>query len=153
MNALESLKSADCLNELLKRVPYRHPALLIDKITLLEPNKFIAAIKNVTRNEPVFSGTGANGYYPSTLILESLIQSCSVLATYDQLDCDYNANQNLLSGITDVIFHNPVVAGDQLLLTVNVQSKKPYIWLFEATATTEEYKVASAVIKFKSAAI
>jgi len=125
--------------------------LLIDKFTLLEPNKFIAAIKNVTRNEPVFSGTGANEYYPSTLVLESLIQTCSVLALQEQLDGDYSTNQNLLSGLTNVAFQNPVVAGDQLLLTVEVKSKKPYLWVFEATAATEEYKVATAVIHLTSA--
>ena len=152
MNALETLKSAECLNELLKRLPYRHPALLIDKITLLEPNKFIAAIKNVTRNEPAFSGAAASGFYPSTLVLESMIQTCSVLATHEQIDGDYNTNQNLLSGLTNVAFHKPVEAGDQLLLTVGVKSKKPYIWVFEATAATEEYLVATAVIYFKSVA-
>jgi len=151
LNALETLKSTECLNELLKRLPCRHPALLIDKITLLEPNKFIAAIKNVTRNEPAFTGAEANSYYPSTLVLESLIQTCSVLATYEQLDSEYDINQNLLSGLTDVVFHNPVLAGDQLLLTVDVKSKKPYIWLFDATAATEEYVVATAAIHLKSA--
>jgi len=150
-NALETLKSTECLNELLKRLPCRHPALLIDKITLLEPNKFIAAIKNVTRNEPAFTGVEANSYYPSTLVLESLIQTCSVLATYEQLDSEYDINQNLLSGLTNVVFHNPVLAGDQLLLTVDVKSKKPYIWLFDATAATEEYVVATAAIHLKSA--
>lgn len=152
MNALETLKSAECLNELLKRLPYRHPALLIDKITLLEPNKFIAAIKNVTRNEPAFSGAAASGFYPSTLVLESMIQTCSVLATHEQIEGDYNTSQNLLSGITNAVFHNPVVAGDQLLLTVEVKCKKPYIWEFEATAATEEYVVATADIHLKSTA-
>jgi len=101
--------------------------LLIDKSTLLESKKFVAAIKNVTRNEPVFSGLEANKYYPSTLILESLIQACTLLTTHEQLSYEYSTNQNLLSGLTDVTFHNPVLAGDQLLLTAGVKIKKPYI--------------------------
>lgn len=153
MNVLEALEDSESLNRLLLRLPYRHPALLIDRITYLEPNKFIAAIKNITRNEPAFTGIDANNYYPSTLVLESLIQTCSILATHELIEDKHTSNQNLLSGITKAEFYGPVIAGDQLLLTAEVKCKKPYIWVFESTAMTEEYKVAVATITFKNASI
>jgi len=148
VNTIDVFKDSDVLNKLLLRLPQRHPALLIDKITYLEANKFIASIKNVTRNELAFTGENSH-YYPSTLILESLIQTCSILATHEQLDHPYADSQNLLSSLTNAEFFNQVEAGDQLYLTADVISKKPYIWTFDTQAATDEYKVATATINLK----
>jgi len=152
VNVLESLQESEALNRLLLRLPQRHPDLLVDKITYLEKNKFIASIKNITRSEIPLAGVNANRYYPSTMILESLVQTCFILIMHDQLDIPDAEGQNLLSGLSDAKFHQAVVAGDQLLLTAEVIEKKPYIWTLESRAATEENLVAEATINFKSAA-
>jgi len=154
---MQCLDISDRLNEsislqsLLQRLPFRHPDVLIDKITTLEPNKFISALKYVSRNEPSLSTPEANSFFPNTLILESMTQVCSVLATCEQLDAEYEPKQDLLCGLEEVVFLRPVVAGDQLILKAEVQRKKPYIWRFAASAATQEYVVAEATISLRAA--
>lgn len=151
LKVIEKALDADSLNQLLRRLPYRHPALLVDRITYIEPRRFLAATKNITRNESGFAGNIANHYYPSTLILESMIQATTILALHEYSNTEYAENQNILSGLQEVEFHKPVVAGDQLLLSIEAKTQKPYIWLFEASASTEEYVVANAKIALHAA--
>ena len=151
MKVIEPASDADSLNKLLQRLPYRHPALLVDKITYIEPGKFLAATKNITRNENAFAGITANEYYPSTLILESLIQAATILATHEHINSDYVDTQNILSGLQNVDSHKPVQAGDQLLLSIEAKTPTPYCWLFEASASPEEFVVATATIALHTA--
>jgi hypothetical protein len=44
-----------------KYLPHRYPFLLVDRVLELEENKRIVAIKNVTINEPQFTG-----HFPNT---------------------------------------------------------------------------------------
>ena len=37
-------------------IPHRYPFLLIDRVIELEPGKRVVGIKNVTANEPQFTG-------------------------------------------------------------------------------------------------
>ena len=39
-----------------KYLPHRYPFLLVDRVFSCEPGKNITALKNVTINEPFFSG-------------------------------------------------------------------------------------------------
>ena len=48
------------IHEILKYLPHRYPFLLVDRVLDLDPGKSIAALKNVTMNEPFF-----NGHFPS----------------------------------------------------------------------------------------
>ena len=45
----------------LDRLCYRYPSMLVDAITEHEPGRRLAAVKNVTVNEPFFTG-----HYPGT---------------------------------------------------------------------------------------
>ncbi len=44
------------IKEIMRLLPHRYPFLLVDRVLETEPNKRIVAIKNVTINEPFFSG-------------------------------------------------------------------------------------------------
>jgi hypothetical protein len=44
------------IHEILKRLPHRYPFLLVDRVLELETGKRIRALKNVTINEPFFTG-------------------------------------------------------------------------------------------------
>ena len=44
------------IHYILKQLPHRYPFLLVDKVVVLEKNQRIQAIKNVTFNEPYFTG-------------------------------------------------------------------------------------------------
>jgi len=44
------------IHAILKQLPHRYPFLLVDRVVELERNTRIRAIKNVTFNEPYFTG-------------------------------------------------------------------------------------------------
>ena len=44
------------IHQILKRLPHRYPFLLVDRVLELETDKRIKAIKNITFNEPCFTG-------------------------------------------------------------------------------------------------
>ena len=52
--------------EIQKILPHRYPFLLIDKIVDFEEGKSITGIKNVTANEPQFTGHFPGTYYRGT---------------------------------------------------------------------------------------
>lgn len=44
------------IKQIMERLPHRYPMLLVDKVLEMTPGKSIVAIKNVTLNEPFFTG-------------------------------------------------------------------------------------------------
>ena len=44
------------VDEIMRYLPHRHPFLLVDRVTSIEPGKAIRGIKNVSVNEPYFPG-------------------------------------------------------------------------------------------------
>ena len=149
MEVLDTVFNSDSLEKCLSRLTFRHPALLVDQVTYIDAGKFLAATKNIMQSESVFTGVANNVYYPATLILESLIQAATILAIHEYVNSDHADTQNLLSGVQNAEFENPVFAGDQLLLSIEAKDKKPYVWLFDTSASTENHIVATATIALK----
>ena len=68
------------INGILGLVPHRYPFLLVDRVLELEPGARIAAIKNVSFNEPFFQGHfPGHPVMPGVLIIEALAQAAAVL--------------------------------------------------------------------------
>ena len=44
------------IHQILKRLPHRYPFLLVDRVTELDKDQRVVALKNVTMNEPFFMG-------------------------------------------------------------------------------------------------
>jgi beta-hydroxyacyl-ACP dehydratase FabZ len=108
------------ITDILKILPHRFPFLLVDRVVEIEPDKRLVATKNVTINEPFFTGhfPGAP-VMPGVLIVEALAQACGLLVAYNRKT---TANEYLLfAGIDNVRFRRPVVPGDVLTLTVEAR--------------------------------
>ena len=67
---------------LIKRmIPHRYPFLMIDRVANIEVNRFAIGIKNVTVNEPCFTGHfPKRPVFPGVLMLEALAQACGMSA-------------------------------------------------------------------------
>ncbi|HBG02916.1 MAG TPA: 3-hydroxyacyl-[acyl-carrier-protein] dehydratase FabZ, partial [Gammaproteobacteria bacterium] len=62
-------------------LPHRYPFLLIDRVLELEVGKSLVAIKNVTFNEPQFTGHfPEQPIMPGVMIVEALAQATGILA-------------------------------------------------------------------------
>jgi len=134
------------LRHILKLLPHRYPFLLIDRVVELEAGVRGRGIKNVTFNEPVFTGHfPENPVFPGVLILEALAQASVMVGFADQATQEEPAqNLYLYAGIDKARFKRPVVPGDQLLLDVEVVKSRRGIWQFDAQARVGDALAAKA---------
>ncbi len=95
-------------------LPHRYPFLLVDRIVDYRPGEYAVGIKNVTVNEPFFTGHfPAAPVMPGVLIVEAMAQVGGVLL----MQTVPNPADMLIyfMGIDKVKFRRPVVPGDQLV--------------------------------------
>ncbi|NLL19319.1 MAG: 3-hydroxyacyl-ACP dehydratase FabZ [Clostridia bacterium] len=104
--------------EIQKIIPHRYPFLLVDRIVDLEEGKKAVGIKNVTINEPFFTGHFPEyPVMPGVLIIEALAQVGGVaLLKMPQ----FQGKIGFLAGLEKVRFRRQVVPGDTLRLEVEL---------------------------------
>ena len=135
------------IHQILEHLPHRYPFLLIDRVTEVKPGESLTGYKNVTFNEPYFTGHfPQRPVMPGVLILEALAQATGILAfrTVDKIP-DENSLYYFV-GIDKARFKRPVEPGDQLVLHVEFVKEKRGIWKFIAKASVEGKEVCSADI-------
>ncbi len=120
---------------ILKYLPHRYPFLLVDRVLECKVGESIRAIKNVTFNEPFFTGHfPERPVMPGVMILEALAQTAGIL-TYATLRKVPNAGTRFyFAGIDNCRFRRPVVPGDQLILTSRVERNMKGIWKLSTAA-------------------
>jgi len=123
------------IHKILKQLPHRYPILLVDRVLELEKGKSIRALKNVTINEPVFTGHFPHRpVMPGVLMLEALAQAAALLA-FDTLGVTPDDKTvYYFAGIDGARFKRVVEPGDQLILSVSLDRMKAGIFKFKAQA-------------------
>ena len=133
------------IGEVLARLPHRYPFLLVDRAVEYIPNKSIRGIKNVTINEPFFTGHfPQKPIMPGVLILEALAQASGILAFGSVGKTPAQGSLYYLVGSDSARFKQPVVPGDQLHLYVEMTRNMRGIYKFTAEASVEGRVVAQA---------
>lgn len=137
------------IQEILNYLPHRYPFLLIDRVIEFKQGKSLVAIKNVTINEPFFSGHfPGRPVMPGVLILEAMAQATCILAnkspSITDPTYDHRNYLHLFAGIDNARFKRVVEPGDQLHLSVELLRYKQGIWKFSGVATVEGELVCSA---------
>jgi 3-hydroxyacyl-[acyl-carrier-protein] dehydratase len=124
------------IHQILKKLPHRYPILLVDRVLEIEKGKRIKALKNVTINEPFFTGHFPHRpVMPGVLMLEALAQAAAILS-FDAVDADSDdTTVYYFAGIDGARFKRPVEPGDQLILDVTIDRVKSGIFKFKARAT------------------
>jgi len=133
------------INEIMAHLPHRYPFLLIDRVLECEPGKSLVALKNVTYNEPFFTGHFPHRpVMPGVLILEAMAQATGVLAfrTMGRTPAD-NALYYFV-GIDKARFKHPVEPGDQMRIEVDVVKSMRGVWKFNGKALVDGAVVCSA---------
>ncbi len=123
------------IHQILKQLPHRYPILLVDRVLEIEKGKSIKAIKNVTINEPFFTGHFPHRpVMPGVLMLEALAQAAALLA-FDTLGTvPDDKTVYYFAGIDAARFKRPVEPGDQLTLCVTLNRMKSGVFKFSAKA-------------------
>lgn len=135
------------IQEIMEFLPHRYPFLLVDRILEYEENQRIVGIKNVTINEPFFTGHFPGvPIMPGVLILESMAQVGGVLVFKTLPERD--SKLVFFMGVEDARFRKPVVPGDQLRIEMLVTRLKTRVGKLNGKAYVEGQLVAEADIMF-----
>lgn len=130
--------------EIAELLPHRYPFCFVDRVLELIDGERVVALKNVSLDEPFFSGHfPGQPLMPGVLICEALAQAAALLA-HRTLRAEQASKVVVLSGIDGARFRRPVLPGDQLLLEVRVVRRRPPLWKFQAVAKVEGAVVVEA---------
>lgn len=141
-----SVNSMD-INEVLKYLPHRYPFLLIDRVLDYKVGEYLLALKNVSHNEPHFTGHfPRRPVMPGVLITESLAQATAILATVSTRRKDDGNSLFYLAGIDKARFKRQVEPGDQLQLRIDFIKERRGIWKFATQATVDGQLACAAEI-------
>ena len=133
--------------QVLQYLPQRYPLLMIDRVLECEPGKRILALKNVTSNEPHFTGHfPGRPIMPGVLILEAMAQAAGILVFRTRGDKPDANTVYYYAGIDEARFKKPVVPGDRLEIEATILAHKRSIWKFACVARVDGAMVAEAVI-------
>jgi len=131
--------------EILEHLPHRYPFLLIDRVTECIPGETLIGYKNVSYNEPYFTGHfPQRPVMPGVLILEALAQATGILAFRTLGRVPDENSLYYFVGVDKARFKQPVEPGDQLQLSVKFIKEKRGIWKFEGVASVDGDVVCSA---------
>lgn len=135
--------------EILQCIPHRYPFLMIDRVLDFEPGQYLIGVKNITVNEPCFTGHFPNNpVFPGVLIVEALAQASGLLAikTYKKIypEDDYKKYTYFFAGIDKVKFKQIVKPGDQLKLAVKLLRYRRDFSTFETKAYIEDKMACTA---------
>lgn len=110
------------IQDILEVMPHRYPFLLIDRV-LEMGEKTITAVKNVTFNEPQFTGHFPDQpVMPGVLLVEAMAQAGGYLL-FSRIE-DREGKLIMFTGIDNCRFRRPVVPGDQVIFELEVLSIK-----------------------------
>ena len=134
------------IERIMEMIPHRYPFLLIDKIIELNVGESAVGVKNVTMNEPHFTGHfPGKPVMPGVLIIEAMAQTSAVLVVHT-LGKEAEGKLVYFMSIDGAHFRKPVVPGDSLHIRVDKQQSRRNVWKFSCVATVDGAKVADAVI-------
>ncbi|MFZ3360002.1 MAG: 3-hydroxyacyl-ACP dehydratase FabZ [Xanthobacteraceae bacterium] len=140
----ETVEVAD-IREILRLLPHRYPFLMIDRIIDIRGEEHGVGIKNVTVNEPQFSGHfPGNPVMPGVLLIEGMAQTAGVLCLRQMRFSEGRAMYFLT--IDKAKFRKPAVPGDTVEYHVNKIAHRRNMWWYRAEAKVGDALIAEAEV-------
>ncbi len=132
------------IKEILKMIPNRYPFLLEDKVDIIEPNEEAIGLKNITMNEPQFTGHfPENPVMPGVLIIEAMAQTAAVTVMSNQEEG--HKKSVFFMSVENAKFRKPVLPGHQLKMHVVKEQERRNVYRFRGEATVDGVLHAEAV--------
>jgi 3-hydroxyacyl-[acyl-carrier-protein] dehydratase len=134
------------IRKIMEILPHRYPFLLVDRITELDPFVRARGYKNVTNNEPVFTGHfPGNPVLPGVYMIEALAQlaGCVVMEPGE-----FARRVPYLAAIERAKFRRPVVPGDCFKMEASLIKHKRHIGWVKAEGRVDDEFVVSAELIF-----
>jgi 3-hydroxyacyl-[acyl-carrier-protein] dehydratase len=134
------------VRDLLKVLPHRYPFLMVDRVLELEPGKRAVAIKNVSANEPQFTGHfPERPLMPGVLMVEAMAQVGGLILLSMP---EYTGKLAVFAGIDNVRFRRMVVPGDQLVISADLLKVRAGIGKVKVEAKVDGRTVTDGELLF-----
>ena len=135
------------IQEILALLPHRYPMLMVDRILEITEDS-IVGIKNVTVNEPQFTGHFPGlPVMPGVLIIEAMAQVAGILV--GTLAPHTRGKVMFLASVEEAKFRKPVTPGDQLRIEMKILRLKHTVAKMQGTATVDGQVAAEATLMCK----
>lgn len=135
------------IQEICDILPHRYPMLMVDRVLEMTGDS-IVGIKNVTFNEPYFSGHFPGfPVMPGVLIIEAMAQVAGVLVA--KMAPHTRGRLMFLASVEDAKFRKPVVPGDQLRIEMKMGRLKTTVAKMQGRALVDGQVVAEATLMCK----
>lgn len=134
------------IKQIMEIIPHRQPFLLIDRVTEIEPGKWIKGYKNLSYNEPFFAGHfPAEPVMPGVLQLEALAQLGAVAVLSQE---ENKGKTAYFAGVNNAKFKQKVIPGDRLDLECEIIKIKGPLGVGAVTASVNGKVACKAEISF-----
>ena len=136
------------IRDIMAMLPHRYPFQLVDRVLSWQkaPEKVLTAIKNVTINEPYFTGHfPENPIMPGVLIIEAMAQLGGLLLSQR---LEHTGKIAVLLSLDKVKLRKPVGPGDQLVLEAERVRASARLGHVQCKAMVDDRVAAEAQIKF-----
>ena len=131
---------------ILKTLPHRFPFLLIDRVIDVRSDFSGIGIKNVTINEPQFTGHfPGRPIFPGVLMIEGMAQTAGVIGMLSTGETDRPTAVYFLT-IDKCKFRKPALPGDTIEYHMRLITRKKAMWWFHGDAKVNGVTVAEADI-------
>jgi len=130
------------IDDIMKILPHRYPFLLVDRVLECDDQKRIVGLKNVTMNEPHFTG-----HFPQTPIMPGVLQ-VEAMAQVGGILLNriggVGGGVPFFMSIDNCRFRKPVKPGDQLKIVVEITQTRSRMAKFKAEIFVEDKLVSEA---------
>ena len=138
------LETADIL-KVMDLLPHRYPFLMVDKIVDIDSDESCIGIKNVTINEPIFTGHfPTRPLFPGVLLIEGMAQTAGAICVAAKLADKARPKQVFFMTIDKAKFRKPVVPGDTIEYHMRKINSRRNMWWFRGEAKVAGQIVAEA---------
>ena len=133
--------------EIERLLPHRFPFLLVDRVIEFEKDKRVLAYKNVSCNEPFFTGHfPGHPVMPGVLVIEALAQAGGLLTQLSRDPAELGKDTFYLVKVDNARFNRMVVPGDRLELEVVLKRRIRNMAQYVGIARVDGEQAASAEI-------
>ena len=135
------------IQEICELLPHRYPMLMVDRILDLTEDSIIG-IKNVTFNEPHFTGHFPGfPVMPGVMIIEAMAQVAGILVS--KVAPHTRGKLMFLASVEEAKFRRPVMPGDQLRIEMKLSRLKMTVAKMHGVATVDGQVAAEASMMCK----
>ncbi|MDR1827202.1 MAG: 3-hydroxyacyl-ACP dehydratase FabZ [Methylobacteriaceae bacterium] len=127
----------------LKLLPHRYPLLLVDRIKDIDGDDSCVGIKNVTINEPQFTGHFPEiPVFPGVYLIEGMAQTAGAICVLSLAGGAKKPKQVYFMTVDKVRFRKPVTPGDVVEYHMKKLKNRRNMWWYRGEAKVDGVVVA-----------